>query len=59
VTDCLQPGADCGLPPVVDMGAYESQDGTASEIRFGDIDGDGIVGIAACVNMTQDPGPLR
>jgi hypothetical protein len=24
--DCPQPGADCGRPPIVDMGAYEVQD---------------------------------
>ncbi|MHC4696777.1 MAG: right-handed parallel beta-helix repeat-containing protein, partial [Planctomycetota bacterium] len=25
VPDCPQPGADCGTPPIVDMGAYEFQ----------------------------------
>jgi hypothetical protein len=24
--DCPQPGADCGTPPIVDMGAYEFQE---------------------------------
>jgi hypothetical protein len=34
----------CGVPAIVDMGAYEFPDGTALDIRLGDIDGDGVVG---------------
>ena len=34
----------CGIPVVVDMGAYEFQ-GDPFPVKFGDIDGDGIVGI--------------
>jgi len=35
----------CGIPAVVDMGAYEFQIGDPFDIRLGDIDGDGVVGI--------------
>lgn len=35
----------CGLPVIVDMGAYEYQ-GNPFPVRYGDIDGDGEVGIA-------------
>ena len=35
----------CGIPVVVDMGAYEYQ-GQPFPVKFGDLDGDGIVGIA-------------
>ena len=38
--DCPQPGANCGLAPVVDMGAYEFRLCAAS-----DFDDDGLVGI--------------
>ena len=38
--DCPQPGADCGVVPVVDMGAFEFVLCDAS-----DLDGDGLVGI--------------
>jgi hypothetical protein len=34
----------CGLPAVVDMGACEYQ-GQPFPVKFGDIDGDGVVGI--------------
>jgi len=34
----------CGVPVVVDMGAYEFQ-GDPFPVKFGDINGDGIVGI--------------
>ncbi len=35
----------CGVPVVVDMGAYEFQFDPVDEVFLGDIDGDGIVGI--------------
>jgi len=35
----------CGVPVVVDMGAYEFQ-GDPFPVKFGDIDGDGMVGIS-------------
>ncbi len=40
--DCPQPGANCGLAPVVDMGAYDFRLCTTS-----DFDDDGFVGISA------------
>ncbi len=35
----------CGVPVVVDMGAYEFQFDPVDEVFLGDLDGDGIVGI--------------
>ena len=35
----------CGIPAVVDMGAFEHQIGVPFPVKLGDIDGDGIVGI--------------
>jgi hypothetical protein len=32
----------CGDPAVVDMGAFENQEGKAADIRLGDLDGDGF-----------------
>ncbi len=49
----------CGEPVVVDMGAYEFQDGKAAEIILGDIDGDGSVGavdLAALLAAWGDAG---
>ena len=40
--DDFDPG--CGVPVVVDMGAYELQ-GDPFRVMYGDIDGDGAVGI--------------
>jgi len=34
----------CGIPAVVDIGAYEFR-GVAADVRLGDIDADGVVGI--------------
>ena len=42
--DALQGDPGCGLPVVVDMGAYELA-GSPFDVRLGDIDGDGFVGI--------------
>ncbi len=36
----------CGTPAVVDMGAYEFQNGKPATIVLGDLDGNGTVGIA-------------
>ncbi len=38
------PDTGCGVPVVVDMGAYEFQ-GDPFPVKLGDIDGDGVVGI--------------
>jgi predicted outer membrane repeat protein len=42
--DPATPDTGCGVPVVVDMGAYEYQ-GNPFPVKFGDVDGDGIVGI--------------
>jgi hypothetical protein len=49
----------CGVPVIVDMGAYEFQ-GLPAEVVFGDVDGNGWVGVhdlitvTACMN-SDDP----
>ena len=40
----------CGIPVVVDMGAYEYQ-GDPFPVKFGDINGDGVVGIADFLDL--------
>ena len=45
----------CGIPVVVDMGAYEYQ-GDPFPVKFGDIDGDGIVGIVDFLALLADWG---
>lgn len=53
-------GADsgCGEPAIVDMGAYEEPSiGTAAEIIFGDVDGDGAVGIEDLLELLSAWGP--
>ncbi|MHC4383963.1 MAG: right-handed parallel beta-helix repeat-containing protein [Planctomycetota bacterium] len=52
----IDPHPGCGLPAIVDMGAYESQDGTAFDIRFGDIDGDGCVDLVEVMSVLADWG---
>jgi hypothetical protein len=42
--DVLEGDPGCGVPVVVDMGGYELQ-GSPFDVRLGDIDGDGAVGI--------------
>ena len=46
----------CGVPVVVDMGAYEFQ-GDPFPVKFGDIDGDGIVGIIDFLRLLAAWGP--
>jgi hypothetical protein len=46
----------CGIPVVVDMGAYEYQ-GDPFPVKLGDIDGDGIVGIVDFLALLADWGP--
>jgi predicted outer membrane repeat protein len=38
------PATGCGMPVVVDMGAYEFR-GVPADVRLGDVDADGVVGI--------------
>ncbi len=45
----------CGVPVVVDMGAYEFQ-GDPFPVKLGDIDGDGIVGIVDFLALLADWG---
>jgi hypothetical protein len=45
----------CGVPVVVDMGAYEFQ-GKPARVLFGDIDGNGRVGIRDLVSLIQCMG---
>jgi len=45
----------CGIPVVVDMGAYEYQ-GDPFPVKFGDIDGDGIVGTVDFLALLDDWG---
>ncbi|MCH7799422.1 MAG: hypothetical protein IID28_13410 [Planctomycetes bacterium] len=46
----------CGIPVVVDMGAYEYQ-GEPFPVKLGDIDGDGIVGIVDFLALLAGWGP--
>ena len=47
----------CGVPAVVDMGAYEFPDGNAVGIKLADIDGDGAVGMFDLVSLVISWGP--
>ncbi len=51
------PTADngCGVPVIVDMGAYEYQ-GDPFPVQLGDIDGDGTVGITDFLDLLADWG---
>jgi hypothetical protein len=46
----------CGVPVVVDMGAYEYQ-GDPFPVRLGDLDGDGTVGVVDFLSLLADWGP--
>ena len=46
----------CGIPVVVDMGAYEYQ-GDPFPVKLGDLDGNGIVGIVDFLKLLGDWGP--
>ena len=48
----------CGIPVVVDMGAYEYQ-GDPFPVRLGDIDGDGAVGIIDFLGLLAAWGPCQ
>ncbi len=47
----------CGVPAVVDMGAYEFPKGRAADIKLGDIDGNGTVGMFDLVSLVISWGP--
>ncbi len=46
----------CGVPVVVDMGAYEYQ-GDPFPVKYGDVDGDGIVDMVDFLALLNDWGP--
>ncbi|MHC4219008.1 MAG: right-handed parallel beta-helix repeat-containing protein [Planctomycetota bacterium] len=46
----------CGIPVVVDMGAYELP-GPPFAVQYGDIDGDGVVGITDFLMLLGNWGP--
>ena len=48
----------CGIPVVVDMGAYEYQ-GDPFPVKFGDTNGDGVVGINDFLDLLADWGPCE
>ncbi len=47
----------CGVPVVVDMGAYEFQFDPVDEVFLGDLDGDGTVGIVDFLALLANWGP--
>ena len=47
----------CGVPAVVDMGAYEHQFAPADEVRLGDLTGDGAVAMADLSDLIDAWGP--
>ncbi len=49
----------CGVPVVVDMGAYEFQFDPVEEVFLGDLDGDGTVGIVDFLALLADWGPCE
>ncbi len=52
----------CGVPVVVDMGAYEYQFNPVEEVIFADLNADGVVGILdllALLAAWGDPGTNR
>ncbi|MHC4219821.1 MAG: dockerin type I domain-containing protein, partial [Planctomycetota bacterium] len=53
--DPATPDTGCGMPVVVDMGAYEYQ-GEPARVVLGDIDGNGRVGIRDLVTLMQCMG---
>ncbi len=46
----------CGVPVIVDMGAYEFQ-GNPFPVQLGDVDGDGAVGVTDFLDLLGDWGP--
>ena len=49
-----EPG--CGVPVIVDMGAYEFQ-GTPATVKLGDIDGDGSISVPDLLTLLAAWGP--
>ncbi len=51
----VDPG--CGVPVVVDMGAYEYQFDPVENVIFADLNGDGSVGVVDLLELLGDWGP--
>ncbi len=49
----------CGVPVVVDMGAYEYQFNPIEEVIFADLNGDGVVGILDLLGVLAGWGDAR
>jgi len=49
----------CGVPVVVDIGAYEFQFDPVDEVFLGDLNGDGIVGIVDFLALLANWGPCE
>ena len=47
----------CGVPVVVDMGAYEYQFDPVEDVIFADLNGDGSVGVVDLLGLLGDWGP--
>ena len=48
----------CGVPVIVDVGAYEYQ-GVPAEVVFADLDGNGVVGIVDFLELLANWGPCN
>ena len=49
----------CGVPVVVDMGAYEYQFDPADQVTFADLNGDGSVGVKDLLGLLGSWGPCK
>ncbi len=54
--DPATPDSGCGVPAVVDMGAYEFP-GDPFEMNIGDIDGDGVIAVPDLLSLLAGWGP--
>ncbi|MDY7108464.1 MAG: right-handed parallel beta-helix repeat-containing protein [Planctomycetota bacterium] len=53
------PDSGCGLPVIVDMGAYEFPDEAAGDVKIGDVDGNGVVDVVDLLLLLGDWGPCE
>jgi hypothetical protein len=51
--------AGCGVPVIVDMGAYEAEGRAVATVRFGDVNGDGAVDVSDLVEVVLGWGPCK
>jgi predicted outer membrane repeat protein len=54
--DPATPDTGCGIPVIVDMGAYEFQ-GDPFPVKFADVDGNGVVGVTDFLALLAAWGP--